>query len=97
MTTHSQPASTDDGTSVKPTIALTGATGYVGGRLLIAFERAGVPVVCLTRRPHALRHTAPTTSVVVADVLEPTRLRGATPGDGRRIVAAAPPRVKRRS
>ncbi len=80
MTADSRPASTDDGTSVKPTIALTGATGYVGGRLLIAFEREGVPVVCLTRRPHALRQTAPTTSVVVADVLEPTRLRDALQG-----------------
>lgn len=66
--------------AARPSIALTGATGYVGGRLLATFERDRIPVVCLTRRPQALRQTAPTTSVVVADVLEPTSLERALQG-----------------
>jgi uncharacterized protein YbjT (DUF2867 family) len=35
-------------------ILLTGATGYVGGRLLPLLERRGLPVRCLTRRPERL-------------------------------------------
>ena len=34
-----------------PLVLLTGATGYVGGRLLPVLERAGVRVRCLARRP----------------------------------------------
>ena len=41
-----------------PRILLTGATGYVGGRLLAALERRGVPVRCFVRRPEALRGRA---------------------------------------
>src|SRR5437764_6460150 len=37
-------------------ILLTGATGYVGGRLLPALERRGASVRCLSRRPEALVH-----------------------------------------
>lgn len=35
-------------------LLLTGATGYVGGRLLTELERRGHRVRCLTRRPEAL-------------------------------------------
>ena len=35
-------------------ILLTGATGYVGGRLLPLLEREGHRVRCLTRRPENL-------------------------------------------
>ena len=50
-------------------IALTGATGYVGGRLLRAFEKQGVPVRCLVRRPEALEgRVAETTEVYSADL-----------------------------
>jgi uncharacterized protein YbjT (DUF2867 family) len=41
--------------SEKPLILLTGATGYVGGRLLRALEAKGQPVRCLARRPEFLR------------------------------------------
>ena len=39
----------------RPHIALTGATGYVGGRLLSALEARGARVRCLSRRPELLR------------------------------------------
>ena len=52
-------------------ILLTGATGYVGGRLLNAFEAAGQPVRCLARRPEFLRSkVGPQTEVVGGDVLD---------------------------
>ena len=35
----------------RPLVLLTGATGYVGGRLLPVLERAGVRVRCMARRP----------------------------------------------
>ena len=52
-----------------PTVLLTGATGYVGGRLLPALEAGGVQVRCLTRRPAFLRsRVGATTTVVGADL-----------------------------
>ena len=39
-------------------ILLTGASGYVGGRLLSALERDGYRVRCLARRPEVLRTRA---------------------------------------
>jgi uncharacterized protein YbjT (DUF2867 family) len=51
-------------------ILLTGATGYVGGRLLHAVEAAGYRVRCLSRHPKALSlRVAHTTEVVKGDVL----------------------------
>lgn len=59
-------------------ILLTGATGYVGGRLLAALEREGRPVRCLARRPEFLRQRAgATTEVVAGDVLDPDTLQAA--------------------
>jgi uncharacterized protein YbjT (DUF2867 family) len=65
----------------KPLILLTGATGYVGGRLLKALEQAGHHVRCLARRPEFLgARVAPTTEVVGGDVLDretlPTAMKG---------------------
>lgn len=37
-------------------ILLTGATGYIGGRLLTRLQQKGLPLVCLTRRPETLNH-----------------------------------------
>ena len=52
-------------------ILLTGATGYVGGRLLHALEAAGYRVRCLSRHPEALsQRVAQTTEVVKGDVLD---------------------------
>jgi uncharacterized protein YbjT (DUF2867 family) len=56
-------------------ILLTGATGYVGGRLLIALEAAGYDVRCLARRPEALQHRAgPRVEIVAGDVRDPASL-----------------------
>ena len=62
-------------------ILLTGATGYVGGRLLRLLQNAGHRVRCLTRRPGALSGAvAPTTEVVEADVLDRGSLEGRMDG-----------------
>ncbi len=62
-------------------LLLTGATGYVGGRLLTALEQAGHRVRCLARRPQFLQpKVGPTTEVVSGDMLEPESLRAALDG-----------------
>ncbi|MFO0912077.1 MAG: SDR family oxidoreductase [Pirellulales bacterium] len=62
-------------------ILLTGATGYVGGRLLSLFQQRGVSVRCLTRRPEALRDRVnDTTEVVAGDVFDPASLPAAMAG-----------------
>ncbi len=50
-------------------VLLTGATGYVGGRLLPLLESRGVRVRCLTRHPEALRpRVGAGTEIVAGDV-----------------------------
>jgi uncharacterized protein YbjT (DUF2867 family) len=61
-------------------ILLTGATGYVGGRLLSAFEARDASVRCLARRPDAVRTESPNTEVVRGDVLDPASLDAALDG-----------------
>src|SRR4029450_13898826 len=62
-------------------ILLTGATGYVGGRLLTALEAAGYHVRCLGRRPQALQPRAgPLLEVVAGDVQDPPSLGPALAG-----------------
>ena len=62
-------------------ILLTGATGYVGGRLLRALEHGGRNVRCLVLPSQALRSdVAPTTEVVQGDVLDQGSLRAAMQG-----------------
>lgn len=62
-------------------ILLTGATGYVGGRLLGRLEALNLDVRCLTRRPGTLqRHMGPRTEVVTGDVLEPESIASAIEG-----------------
>jgi uncharacterized protein YbjT (DUF2867 family) len=52
-------------------ILLTGATGYVGGRLLDRPVREGRRVRCLTRRPEILaRRIAREVEIVAGDLLE---------------------------
>jgi uncharacterized protein YbjT (DUF2867 family) len=64
------------------TVLLTGATGYIGGRLLRRLEgQARHPLRCLTRRPAALAaRAAPETEVIAGDVLDPQSLAEAMRG-----------------
>jgi len=60
---------------------MTGATGYVGGRLLTLLQQRQIPVRCLTRRPEALSHRASdTTFIVQGDVLDAASLPAAMEG-----------------
>jgi uncharacterized protein YbjT (DUF2867 family) len=62
-------------------VLLTGATGYVGGRLLKALEQHGWRVRCLARRPEFLQAKVGAASTVVAgDLLEPVGLVAALAG-----------------
>ena len=62
-------------------ILLTGATGYVGGRLLTLMQEQGLPVRCLARRPESLaERRSETTEVVGGDVLDPKSLPAAMEG-----------------
>jgi uncharacterized protein YbjT (DUF2867 family) len=62
-------------------VLLTGATGYIGGRLLGRLERAGDRVRCLARRPEALAgRVAAGTEVVAGDVLDRESLDRALAG-----------------
>lgn len=59
----------------KRRILLTGATGYLGGRLLENLEAAGYPTRCMARRPEFLKpRVAANTEVIYGDVLEPESL-----------------------
>ena len=62
-------------------ILLTGATGYVGGRLRKALELPGERLRCLARHPeHLDGRVAPDTEVVRGDVLAPESLEPALGG-----------------
>jgi uncharacterized protein YbjT (DUF2867 family) len=62
-------------------ILLTGATGYIGGRLLPLLEKRGRRVRCLVRHPERLRNrVAASTELVVGDVLDPASLAPAMKG-----------------
>jgi uncharacterized protein YbjT (DUF2867 family) len=66
-----------------PLILVTGASGYVGGRLVRALEARGERVRCLARRPEFVRaRVADGTEVVRGDVLEPDSLKAALAGVG---------------
>ncbi len=61
-------------------ILLTGATGYIGGRLLRSFEDSGHPVRCLARQPEKVVPIKLTTEVVAGDCLDEASLDGALAG-----------------
>ena len=66
---------------MKGLILLTGATGYIGGRLRVALEDLGVPLRCMARKPAALQSRVdPTTEVVEGDILDPSTLERALEG-----------------
>lgn len=60
---------------------ITGATGYVGGRLRKRLEECGLRLRCMARNPSALEErVAASTQVVAGDVLEPASLAAALEG-----------------
>ena len=62
-------------------ILLTGASGYVGGRLLRELEKEPYKIRCLARRPEYLKPwTRATTTVVQGDVFDTASLAGAMKG-----------------
>lgn len=62
-------------------ILLTGATGYIGGRLLQALEARGRHVRCLARQPEFLRaRVAANSEIVAGDVLDSVSLDRAMSG-----------------
>ncbi len=64
-----------------PLVLVTGASGYVGGRLVEALEQQGRRVRCLARRPEYLRpRVAADTVVLPGDVLDPASLATALEG-----------------
>jgi len=61
----------------RPLVFLTGATGYVGGRLLRLLEESGCLIRCVARQPEFLRQCVGAhTEVVAGDVLEKNSLHG---------------------
>jgi uncharacterized protein YbjT (DUF2867 family) len=65
----------------RPVVLLTGASGYVGGRLLPLLEAKGVTLRCLARKPEAFgTRVATATTVVRGDVLDPGSLDAALHG-----------------
>ena len=61
-------------------VLITGASGYIGGRLLRQFEAGGRAVRCLVRHPARMGPTRPTTEVVEGDVRDEASLDRALKG-----------------
>ena len=71
----------DKAKSDRLSILLTGATGYVGGRLLKRLEDRGCRLRCLTRHPELLKpRVRASTEIVQGDVLNEDSLRRAMAG-----------------
>ena len=62
------------------TILLTGASGYVGSRLLRVLEEGGCAVRCLARQPSRVGPSRATTAVVAGDCLDEASLVAAMDG-----------------
>ena len=69
------------GSPEKPHVLVTGATGYIGGRLVPVLEAEGVRLRCLARHPAALAsRVSPPTEIVAGDLLDPASLDRALTG-----------------
>jgi uncharacterized protein YbjT (DUF2867 family)/ligand-binding SRPBCC domain-containing protein len=65
---------------VAPLILLTGASGYIGSRLLRVLEERGCAVRCLARRPERIAAGRASTEVVSGDCLDEASLLAAMDG-----------------
>lgn len=75
------PAPVNPELSSAPTVLLTGASGYVGGRLIPRLEQQTVVLRCLARNPEKLQPLVkPSTEVVRGDLLDPPSLESALRG-----------------
>jgi uncharacterized protein YbjT (DUF2867 family)/ligand-binding SRPBCC domain-containing protein len=61
-------------------VLLTGATGYIGSRLLRELEAGGCTVRCLARQPARVAERRATTEVVIGDCLDRASLDAAMTG-----------------
>lgn len=67
--------------STQPLLLVTGATGYIGGRLLRALRDGGQRVRCMARRPDDVRARVPAdVEIARGDVLDPGSLTAALAG-----------------
>ena len=67
--------------STRPLLLVSGATGYIGGRLVRALHERGARIRCMVRRPDDVRARAERDiDVVYGDVSEPTSLAAALEG-----------------
>ena len=65
----------------QPKILLTGASGYVGSRLLLRLIERGYPLRCLARNPAKLTHRhLNRVEIVKGDTLDPSTLNGVFEG-----------------
>jgi uncharacterized protein YbjT (DUF2867 family) len=58
-------------------ILLTGASGYIGSRLLRVLEEGGCEVRCLSRQPERVSAGRATTEIVAGDCLDESSLDAA--------------------
>jgi uncharacterized protein YbjT (DUF2867 family) len=65
---------------MKPAILITGATGYVGGRLLRHLEEGGHALRCLVRTPAGIHAAGRQTDIVQGDCLDEASLDAALEG-----------------
>ena len=72
-----------------PRILVTGATGYIGGRLTDVLERGGRRVRCIARKPEYLQ-VRPGTETVAGDCLDAETLHAALAGIETGICAHPP-------
>jgi uncharacterized protein YbjT (DUF2867 family) len=76
-----QPTTQEARTKSERRVLLTGASGYVGGRLLRRLEERGVAVRCLARRPEFVKpRLGPNSEVVAGDVIRASTLPAALEG-----------------